>query len=172
MNDPVFVTIYGSHFRKFLFKNRLQRVFIKRYSPHIQSYAPSHPYLSSFSLNPFLHSQLKLPSLLAQMCSHPALFRLHSLKSVWNEKEKKLVISKLSLQDIQYNSQSCTVYSRGTLHVLRLISWDCIKRETLEPQKASFAQSPLQIEKVTSAISTEGEYLGRSLYDPSLWMSK
>ena len=57
--------------------------------------------------------------------------------------------------------------SRSKVNKLGLyIAWD------FEPQKASFAQSPLQIEKVTSAVSTEGEYLGRSLCDPSLWMSK
>ena len=57
--------------------------------------------------------------------------------------------------------------SRSKVNKLGLyIAWD------FGTSKSSFAQSPLQIEKVTSAISTEGEYLGRSLCDPSLWMSK
>ena len=82
-------------FSFFLFFSWLGRHTVVFDGLKMACFLPSQPILSALSLNPALQSQLKLPAVLLQTCSHPALFRLHSLKS---KKLRDKLVSKVEDQ--------------------------------------------------------------------------
>lgn len=139
-------------------------------------FLPSHPLLSALSLNPFLHSQLKLPPVLLQMCSHPALFRLHSLKSArfdvssWGKQSVRLTANFSSVvgREVSELPACRTFYFRWRFPALRLFGCKNIR------QCFDFSRSPQLGNSAFRQFTSRFLYTSRLFYfwlpiDVPLW---